>query len=99
MDHFNGLTPAEAERLALLAEECGEVVQVIGKILRHGYDSRHPDNMDGPDNRALLEQEVGDLSAAVSIAMERGDIQYSKVTKAHRSKLRRIEKYFHHQDD
>lgn len=24
MDHFNQLTPAEAERLAMLAEECGE---------------------------------------------------------------------------
>ena len=33
---FNGLTPAEAERLALLMEECGEVVQIIGKVLRHG---------------------------------------------------------------
>jgi hypothetical protein len=40
--HFNGLTPAEAERLALLAEECGEVIQAIGKVLRHGYESRHP---------------------------------------------------------
>ena len=41
-DHFNGLTPAEAERLAMLAEECGEVIQMVGKILRHGYDSYHP---------------------------------------------------------
>ena len=35
-DHFNNLTPGEAERLAILAEECGEVIQIIGKILRHG---------------------------------------------------------------
>lgn len=34
---FNGLSPAEVERLALLAEECGEVIQTVGKILRHGY--------------------------------------------------------------
>jgi hypothetical protein len=27
MEPFNGLTPAQAKRLALLAEECGEVVQ------------------------------------------------------------------------
>lgn len=33
-DHFNGLTPAEAERLALLLEELGEAQQAIGKILR-----------------------------------------------------------------
>ncbi len=34
MTHFNELTPAEAERLAYLAEECGEAIQIIGKILR-----------------------------------------------------------------
>ena len=30
-DHFNGLTHAEAERLAMLAEEAAEVIQVVGK--------------------------------------------------------------------
>lgn len=42
IQHFNGLTPAEAERLALLSEELGEAQQAIGKILRHGYDSSNP---------------------------------------------------------
>ena len=37
MNNFNQLTPAETERLAILAEECGEVIQAVGKILRHGY--------------------------------------------------------------
>jgi len=58
-DHFNGLTPAEAERLAMLAEECGEVIHIIGKVLRHGYDSRHPDG--GPTNREALSREILDL--------------------------------------
>ena len=44
MKHFNQLTPAEAERLALLLEELGEAQQAIGKILRHGYASTHPAN-------------------------------------------------------
>ena len=35
--HFNKLTPAQAERLAILIEECGEVIQAATKILRHGY--------------------------------------------------------------
>ncbi len=39
---FNGLTDAQAERLALLLEELGEAQQAIGKILRHGYESMSP---------------------------------------------------------
>lgn len=35
MENFNGMTPAETERLAILVEECGEVVQIGMKILRH----------------------------------------------------------------
>jgi hypothetical protein len=38
--NFNGLAPAETERLALLLEELGEAQQAIGKILRHGYESQ-----------------------------------------------------------
>jgi hypothetical protein len=53
MDHFNRLTPAEAERLALLLEELGEAQQIIGKILRHGYESYHPDDPE-TTNRTLL---------------------------------------------
>lgn len=65
-EHFNGLTPAEAERLAMLAEECGEVVQVVGKILRHGYESFHPHH---PTvcNRDLLTMELSDVLAVVEM--------------------------------
>ena len=42
------LTLSRLERLALLLEELGEAQQVIGKILRHGYDSRHPDGGPSP---------------------------------------------------
>lgn len=38
----NNLTPAEAECLAILIEECAEVQQIACKILRHGYDSCNP---------------------------------------------------------
>ena len=37
--HFNGLSESEQERLSILIEECGEVVQAACKILRHGYES------------------------------------------------------------
>ena len=64
-DHFNGLTPAQAERLAMLAEECGEVIQIIGKILRHGYESYHPNNP-SVTNRTLLGRELTDLIAVAA---------------------------------
>lgn len=40
----NKLNDAQSERLALLLEELGEAQQAIGKILRHGYQSRTEPN-------------------------------------------------------
>lgn len=57
--HINGLTNAETERLALLAEECSEVIQMVGKTMRYGWESTHPDG--GPDNRERLAQEIVDV--------------------------------------
>lgn len=73
-EHFNQLTPEEAERLAMLAEEAAEVIQVVGKILRHGYGSKHPDNLDGPDNRAMLRRELADLQAVTTMMTYAGDL-------------------------
>lgn len=54
------MTEAELERLAMLSEECGEIVQIIGKIIRHGYFSYHPDEPT-VSNKTLLENEINDL--------------------------------------
>ena len=97
-EHFNRLTPAEAERLALLAEECGEVVQVIGKILRHGYGSHHPNDRNGPDNRALLEREVGDLCYCIDTMMAVGDLDGLNVALAQTQKNVKVARYLHHQE-
>ena len=74
-DHFNGLTPAEAERLAMLAEEeeAAKVIQVVGKILRHGYASYHPDNP-SLTNRVLLMNELADLNAVQLLMEGSGDV-------------------------
>ena len=65
--HFNELTPAQAERLAILMEECGEVVQIIGKILRHGYDSCSPFGHNMETNRQALIRELFDVKAAAML--------------------------------
>jgi NTP pyrophosphatase (non-canonical NTP hydrolase) len=90
----NQLSPAEAERLAMLAEECGEVIQAIGKILRHGYESTHPDG--GPTNRENLNRELNDLTAVIFLMTERGtrDIEHpAYIPELVEKKLR----YAHHQ--
>lgn len=94
-DHFNGLSPAEAERLALLLEEMGEAQQIIGKILRHGYHSTHPDG--GPWNRSLLERELGDVLAALDLMARQSDIDPLKLDVYRKQKLDRVGRYLHHQ--
>jgi len=94
---FNKLTPAEAERLAMLIEECGEVIQAATKILRHGYDSKHPDNEGcGPDNRDDLFREIVDLTAVEELMHLAGDIPPMTRNKADAA-IRRKLQYAHHQ--
>lgn len=94
-DHFNKLTPAQAERLAMLAEECGEVIQIIGKILRHGYDSYHPVNP-RVSNRDLLAKELRDVNA-VLMAMRRDELQGYSVQDVIGVWERKLQ-YTHHQE-
>jgi len=96
MDHFNQLTPAEAERLAMLAEECGEVIQVIGKILRHGYDSYHPVNPSAT-NRQLLGRELTDLYAVAS-ALCRDKVPEGSLFDQDQTWARKL-RYAHHQEE
>jgi hypothetical protein len=101
-EHFNKLTPAQAERLALLAEECGEVIQVVGKILRHGFDSTHPEG--GRTNRQWLEKELGDVEFAKSLLVENPnggepDLNRDLISQAFAEKGMRCFQYLHHNAD
>ena len=96
--HFNGLTPAEAERLALLLEELGETSQVIGKILRHGYESYSPLDPKRETNRQMLVRELGDVLAAVQLMRSACDVTKLGLDRAKEDKLTRVGKYLHHND-
>ena len=96
-EHFNQLTPAEAERLAMLAEECGKVIQAVGKILRHGYGSFHPDRPE-ITNRTLLEREVRDLQAVLSLMDSDIDTILSEGQDLDRAATRKL-RFSHHQDE
>ena len=94
--HFNGLTPAEAERLALLSEELGEAQQAIGKILRHGYNSSNPYDSSTNTNRNYLERELGDVQFAIKLMTDKKDLNYGNVELARNKKGVAVWQYLHH---
>lgn len=93
---FHGLTPAEDERLAILAEEAAEVIHVISKIRRHGFESRNPDDPRSPTNRQLLEKELGDLDAAYLMCFDAGDVDDGAISGHCLARGASIKKYLHH---
>ena len=52
--------------IAWVNEECGEVVQMIGKIGRFGLDGKHPEHRWSPTNREMLLSELDDLEVAIA---------------------------------
>lgn len=92
---FNKLSDAEAERLALLSEEAGEVIQMIGKILRHGYESVRPDG--GESNRENLMKELGDFQYAVDLMSFHDDLTGDTILDYAEQKAKKFPKYQHHQ--
>lgn len=91
----NNLSPAEVERLALAAEEMGEAIQVIGKILRHGWHSTHPGS--GLQNTTLLEMELGDVLYAIDLLQMCGDVTATGVASGKEAKRIRVQQYLYHQ--
>jgi NTP pyrophosphatase (non-canonical NTP hydrolase) len=89
------LSAAEIERLAVLAEECGEAVQAVGKVLRHGYQSSSP--FGRAPNRLGLEREMGDVRAAIERMIAAGDVRGSSVYYYRCRKLDNGGKWMHHQ--
>lgn len=94
---FNELSNAQDERLAILAEECGEVIQAVMKIMRHGYDSVNPKDDSGETNRQALERELGDVGHAMKRMEWCGDIDAMAIQARSHAKESKIGKYLHHQ--
>jgi len=86
------LSEMEIKRLAYLAEEAGEIVQMVGKIIRHGYESCHPDG--GPSNRELLAHELGDIEAAIEFLVRSGDVLSRTIAQCSDSKFTDLREEF-----
>ena len=97
MAFSNGLSDAELERLAFLAEEMGEALQCIGKIQRHGYESYNPVVDTGMTNRRELERELGDVHAAIQLLTGIGDICGNNMLARKAAKLKNVQRWMHHQ--
>ncbi len=96
MKHFNGLTPAEAERLTLLASEAAEVIQAITKVQLHGYEGHHPDRPMAT-NRIELEEELGHFQNALRLMYDAKDVDPAEVLASRIRKSSSFITYLHHQ--
>lgn len=94
VEHFNKLTPAQLEALAILGEECGETMQVIGKIMRHGLESKNPNT--GYTNLDQLHREIGDILAILQILGDLDIVDAWTFNNSSREKLKRIGTNLHH---
>lgn len=90
------VNPSELERLALLSEELGEVQQIIGKIIRHGYESYNPFDGHHTTNRSLLENELGDVFYAIDLIISRSDVNLHHILSYKKNKQATVEQYLHY---
>jgi hypothetical protein len=97
MGHFNNLTPAETERLDMLAEEAAEVIVAVSKIKRHGYASYNPDDEEAGTNRQQLHQEFADFRAVWEMMCAAGDVTDPCKATIDRAWVKKFT-YSHHQE-
>lgn len=91
----------QAERMAILLEESGEVVQAIGKIQRHGWNAtrRSLGAIHVYDNRKQLEEEIGNLYAIIDRMVNAGDIDRDHINAAAMEHNEKLKGYTYFQPD
>lgn len=79
------------EILCITQEECAEVSQSISKIFRFGWNSVHPKTM--VNNKAHLEEELGDLLCMIDILVEKCIISDEQINIARKAKREKLKKW------
>lgn len=77
--------------LGCVVEESGEVIQIGGKILRHGWGSYSPFDPERTSNAELLARETGDLIGAVRFLVEQGFINKDIVEEYARARVHKLQ--------
>lgn len=75
-----------AAGVAKLIEECGELTQILGKKLAYWHTDVHPDGAGSINER--IEQEMGDVRAAMSFVMDRLDLDVIAINERAAKKFR-----------
>jgi NTP pyrophosphatase (non-canonical NTP hydrolase) len=96
--HFNNLTEAQQELLAILAEECSEVIKAVCKIQRHGASSINPFRPEEGTNLRQLETELGHVLCSFFMMRDAGIINAEDAFLYAQEKKSSIKPYLHHQE-
>lgn len=75
--------------LPKLAEECGELLQVIGKRLAYYHTEYHPDR--GPPLKNRLEDEMADVIAAIWFVAEKEGLGMTYINQRASQKLKQFQ--------
>ncbi|MCP4878283.1 MAG: hypothetical protein GY896_22755 [Gammaproteobacteria bacterium] len=88
----------ERERLYILIEELNEAGQIFSraqhiamKVLRFGFDEVYPKTE--TDNRARLEEELGDVAAMIEIMVLAGDVSATNIVLARKAKFEKLKRF------
>lgn len=95
----NGLSPEQRERMALYVEEAGESLQVLGKINRHGLESKNPLKQDAITNKKALAKEIADVRIAIDLLTIAGDISEYDILDFQTQKLNKIKEWLHYEEN
>jgi NTP pyrophosphatase (non-canonical NTP hydrolase) len=86
------ISNGKEESLVILAEECGEVVQISAKIHRWGPHSNNNGRLELTNLDHLI-LELGDLQAMIDIVVNEWEIDPAMITKASDAKKTKLERY------
>lgn len=85
-----------ANGYAKLIEECGELLQVLGKRLAYYHTEQHPDQ--GPPLYARMEDEIGDVIGACRFVIEANSLDAKSIEHRAGAKLS-VFRLWHSQQD
>lgn len=86
---------AEQERLVKLMQECAEVILAASKAWMYGWAPAHAGVH--YDNRADLEEELGDVNNVYQLMVDRGDINPFQISQSSGVKWPKMMAHMRHQ--